>query len=749
MRMGLFFFIIILFVSPVSATAREFQEIHIKLPETVLGETGKVCIKTRFWGPDSAVSGDTNHGQTASDTACHLLQIPHGYYRLYSTWKERDLSQIPNLDRSSILLHKALIPLDGNGGWSMPAECPVHLSESKEGTADAWYADQASNPVVMTVAGKWYMYTQFQIPAGMPIDIECGSMVQQKAGMDISRIMLSTSQDGFNWVCMNTRGVITHIDHPASTAFFHPVVIYVPWDHYGDGKNWWMYVSASVDGGPVQNYRIRSNNPQAFNWTHRKALSFPGGANGQVTYIESAPGGPLFMSFSHASGTQPSHPGRLVPITGFSRDGMEWYSGSEDHLFELAGSDDPVNTDCFSPALSTVNGQGEMPFSGDGHYYALYAAMTTGGSNTADPVSNPQIGFGDFVIEFTPEERSVWRVKPGGHGDGKTWENAFGKIGDAVDAAVAGDQIWVASGTYAEVIDLTKSISVLGGFNGTEELRNQAKWGANPTFIDSIDSDPPPSSLISVHTGGTELSGLRVLGNSDHNKTVVLSYNSVTSASITNFTIQGQYRRGIDAITSTITLQGVYLAGLSGEGLKVQSSSVSVDRTRLFGNQGRGIESVYSTLQLKNCIIHNNQADYCAALYLRNSNLSLVNSTITANTSTAGAAIGSISSTLDLVNTILWNPGDELKTEGGSLKLNYCDIEGGHPGIGNINTDPLFTDMVHQDYHIQDQSPCIGKGIGPGRDSRVPQNDIDNNPRKGESCDIGFDELKKKRKNKE
>ena len=40
--------------------------------------------------------------------------------------------------------------------------------------------------------------------------------------------------------------------------------------------------------------------------------------------------------------------------------------------------------------------------------------------------------------------------------------------------------------------------------------------------------------------------------------------------------------------------------------------------------------------------------------------------------------------------------------------MSYSDIEGGYPGTGNIDSDPLFADTL---YHLSNSSPCIQVGI--------------------------------------
>jgi hypothetical protein len=42
--------------------------------------------------------------------------------------------------------------------------------------------------------------------------------------------------------------------------------------------------------------------------------------------------------------------------------------------------------------------------------------------------------------------------------------------------------------------------------------------------------------------------------------------------------------------------------------------------------------------------------------------------------------------------------------------VTYSNIQGGCPGQGNIDADPLFTDAVNGDYHLLSGSPCIDAG---------------------------------------
>lgn len=82
-----------------------------------------------------------------------------------------------------------------------------------------------------------------------------------------------------------------------------------------------------------------------------------------------------------------------------------------------------------------------------------------------------------------------------GTGNGASWTDAFTHPADAMAAASAGDQIWVAEGNYygrvdkeTPVITFKAGVSVYGGFDGTETSLSQRDWIANATYLRGGDS---------------------------------------------------------------------------------------------------------------------------------------------------------------------------------------------------------------------------------------------------------------------
>jgi hypothetical protein len=94
-----------------------------------------------------------------------------------------------------------------------------------------------------------------------------------------------------------------------------------------------------------------------------------------------------------------------------------------------------------------------------------------------------------------------------------------------------------------------------------------------------------------------------------------------------------------------------------------------------------------------------------------NSNPTLVNCTFVGNWGENGRALrcysanNNTNSTLNLMNCILWDGGDEISNEGNSaITITYSGVQGGWDGVGNIDKDPLF---VNHGYWADFNDPNI------------------------------------------
>ncbi len=58
-----------------------------------------------------------------------------------------------------------------------------------------------------------------------------------------------------------------------------------------------------------------------------------------------------------------------------------------------------------------------------------------------------------------------------------------------------------------------------------------------------------------------------------------------------------------------------------------------------------------------------------------------------------------------VTNCILWNDSpQEIWGWGPNPVFTYSDVQGGWPGEGNIDADPLFADPANGDYHLKSQT---------------------------------------------
>ncbi|HFA50059.1 MAG TPA: T9SS type A sorting domain-containing protein [Bacteroidetes bacterium] len=88
-------------------------------------------------------------------------------------------------------------------------------------------------------------------------------------------------------------------------------------------------------------------------------------------------------------------------------------------------------------------------------------------------------------------QAAIIYVKSGASGTGTSWANAFGDLQAALAAANAGDQIWVATGTYTPTSGTDRTISfvmknnlaIYGGFAGGETMLGQRDVAANVTTL--------------------------------------------------------------------------------------------------------------------------------------------------------------------------------------------------------------------------------------------------------------------------
>jgi hypothetical protein len=92
-----------------------------------------------------------------------------------------------------------------------------------------------------------------------------------------------------------------------------------------------------------------------------------------------------------------------------------------------------------------------------------------------------------------------------------------------------------------------------------------------------------------------------------------------------------------------------------------------------------------------------------------NSNPDVVNATIVNN---GRYGLYCYNCSARVLNAISWNnaTGQIYSNLSNWPEVGYSDIQGGYPGDGNIDLDPLFVDIAQGDYLLRRCSPCIDRG---------------------------------------
>lgn len=179
-----------------------------------------------------------------------------------------------------------------------------------------------------------------------------------------------------------------------------------------------------------------------------------------------------------------------------------------------------------------------------------------------------------FISSFSLQANTLF-VMQGGSGNGSSWTNALGSVQEALAAAKAGDQIWVAKGKYLPTnktdrnatFSIPNDVALYGGFAGTESVLTDRKINQNQT-------------ILSGEIGSASID--------DNSYTVVYTKNVSAKTIIDGFTVQGGAANGKNTLGSAQRCGGA-----------------------LFNDASNGISSP----TIRNCIFRNNYAREGAGIY--------------------------------------------------------------------------------------------------------------------------------------
>lgn len=180
-----------------------------------------------------------------------------------------------------------------------------------------------------------------------------------------------------------------------------------------------------------------------------------------------------------------------------------------------------------------------------------------------------------------------------GMNNGSSWTDAYVELHDAIVGSVAGDEIWVAAGTYVpstvrssefphtddrlKTFEMKSLVGIYGGFNATETSKGQRNW------------------LVNISTLSGQLDPVTNAYN------VVLANSLAPGSVLDGFTVLNGEANGSGTET------------MSGGGIHINDSTLTIENCIFKDNYsatvGGGLKSTDSVITLINCQFNNNIAN--------------------------------------------------------------------------------------------------------------------------------------------
>jgi parallel beta-helix repeat protein len=442
------------------------------------------------------------------------------------------------------------------------------------------------------------------------------------------------------------------------------------------------------------------------------------------------------------------------------------------------------------PSVTTIDGTGHVHvvqcISGEGADTVLDGFTITGGNANGPcyPLCGVDTrGGGMLNVASSPtvnnctfsENSALW-----GGGGMSNWESSP----TVTDCTFSGNSANSGGGMYNENSSPTVTNCTFSGNTAVGYAGGMANWdGSSPTVTDCIFEGNTASDkgggMYNVGSSSPTVTNCVFSGNMafDDDSCGGMYNDDDSNPNVTNCTFSGNsgfVGGGIVNQHSSPTVNNCTFTGNSGGGMVNSAigmgynpfnSSPTVTNCTFSGNSGwvgGGMNNLAGSPTVTNCTFSGNTATYGGGMYNWESSPTVTDCTFTGNTANAsggGGGIHSHSSSLtvtnctfsgnsapngsalafessnqnpsDLVmtNGILWDGGDEIwNNDGSTLTITYSNVEGGWPGVGNIDADPLFVDPDNGDFRLSAGSPCIDAGHN-NAIVNLAEADLDGNPR--------------------
>lgn len=315
---------------------------------------------------------------------------------------------------------------------------------------------------------------------------------------------------------------------------------------------------------------------------------------------------------------------------------------------------------------------------------------------------------------FSPLQAKVIYVKYNASGSdtGTSWANAYKDLQDGLDAASAGDEIWVAKGIYRPLIIedripslsertisfeiIEDNISLYGGFNGNEVTKSERNWISNKTIL----------------TGDIDLTSSDGIKDSDNSYN---SYNIIRVIGVSGIIIDGF----VIAQGRTSTSSPYHRGG----GIRCENSFLEVNQCQLINNmasQGGGIYNKSGELDLISCEFVSNYALRGGGVFNDYAQSNILYCDFSSNSSEYGGGIYNYSGEQNIEYSSFDN--NESSNNGGSIVAINNSIDISKTTFSNNQSNQ--GGAIYSDYNLTKLSNCtfsnniatvLGAGIAASR----------------------------------
>ncbi|MBI3235732.1 MAG: NHL repeat-containing protein [Bacteroidetes bacterium] len=347
-------------------------------------------------------------------------------------------------------------------------------------------------------------------------------------------------------------------------------------------------------------------------------------------------------------------------------------------------------------------------------------------------------------------------VSGGGNTDGSTWTDALDNAGfrTALQNATAGDEFWLAEGTYIpdNVRDssfrIPNGVKIYGGFSATDTLWSQRNWKKNITILSgdigsqNVSSDNCYHVLLTYHTDtssvvdGFTISDGNANGNGNlRNHGAGFLNDGGNSGNASSVTVRNCHFKdnkasgdgggftdygSLDGYVASLIINCVFEGNSGGNGGGLYAA----------GYNGNNTGTSYTTAI--NCVFVNNTCNSLgggAHAHINGGQLSLINCTFTENSSGggSGSAYYDYKGNTSIVNCIFHNnTGTDIgkSASNANVEVNNSIVQGGF-SVGNniINENPFFVDSNNyigndglwgtddDGLHVSEGSAAINNGL--------------------------------------